>query len=183
MKIITIHLLTLALILTLSCQIEVNVEAEKASIETLFEKYSDAWQSLEIEKFEKIFSNDENLAIFDMQTRYVGWEAWKNRLMKSFETINNVNVSFKDHSIHIYPSGNIAWLSVLEDANWIEEGQQSKLEGIRVTWILEKRNEIWIIVQGHWSLPQKMLSEEIQKNPEPDKEPVKIKKEREVNRD
>jgi ketosteroid isomerase-like protein len=109
---------------------------------------------MDIKKFEEIFSTDENLAIFDMQTRYVGWKAWKDRLLKSFDSISNVNVSFKDHSIHIHPLGNMAWLSVLEDADWIEEEQPGKVEGIRVTWILEKRNDNWAVVQGHWSVAQ-----------------------------
>jgi ketosteroid isomerase-like protein len=178
MKTLTIYFLILFLILTLGCQIEVNVEAEEASVETLLDKYSDAWKTMDIKKFEEIFSNDENLAIFDMQTRYVGWEAWRDILMKYFESTSNVNVSFKEHSIHIHPSGNIAWLSVLEDADWIEEGQPVKVEGGRATWILEKRNDNWVVVQGHWSVPQKVISEDIQKSPEPVKEPVKIKKER-----
>ena len=178
MKNLAIYFLTIALMLTLGCQIEVNVEAEEASIQTFFDKYSDAWETMDIEKFEEIFYDDENLSIFDMQARYVGWEAWKDRLMKSFDSISNVNVSFKDYSIHIHPSGNIAWLSVLEDADWIENGQPVKVEGVRMTWILEKRNDNWKIVQGHWSLTQKVLSEEIQKSLEPVKEPVEIKKER-----
>ena len=55
MRNLTIYFLILPLILTLGCQIEVNVEVEEASVETLLDKYSDAWKTMDIKKFEEIF--------------------------------------------------------------------------------------------------------------------------------
>ncbi len=133
---------------------KVNIEAEKESIRLIFDQYANAWKSLDIDKFSKIFSHDEDLVIFDTQNRFDGWKAWKQRLINSIDLISDVKVTFRDYSIIVHPSGNIAWLSTLEDAAYISQDQIAELKVMRVTWVLEKREGIWVIVFGHWSVSE-----------------------------
>jgi len=137
----------------------VDVEAEKANIRTVLDQYAEAWKSSNIDHFSKIFSPDVDMVIFDSQKRYVGWEAWKERLQNSFDLINDVNVTFKDYSIKVHRSGTIAWLSSLEDATWISQEQPDEVKGMRVTWVLEKIEGKWVIVQGHWSVSEEEETE------------------------
>ena len=132
----------------------VDVEAEKANIRTVFDQYAKAWKTLNIDLFAEIFSHDADMVIFDTETRYDGGEAWKERLQNSFDLIDDVNVTFRDYSIKVHPSGTIAWLSAFEDATWTSEGQPDEVTGMRITWVLEKIEGKWIIVEGHWSVSE-----------------------------
>ncbi len=143
------------LIVLLSCQQEqqVNLEAEKSNIQDVFNQYAAAWKDVDIDQFAKIFSPNEDMVIYDGQNKFIGWGAWKERLLKSFEEIENINVSFYDHKIHVYPKCNLAYLSAYEDATWLSEEQPDTVIGIRITWVLEKTNNNWTIIHGHWSIP------------------------------
>jgi len=132
----------------------VDVEAEKANVQTVFDQYAEAWKAQNIDLFSEIFSHYADMVIFDTQTRYDGWEAWQERLQNSFGLIENVNVTFREYSIKIHPSGTIAWLSAFEDATWTSEGQPNEVTGMRITWILEKIEGKWVIVEGHWSVSE-----------------------------
>ena len=167
-KLLLILPLVFLLCFTFSCQqyLEevaeepvVDVEAEKANIRTVLDQYAEAWKSSNIDHFSKIFSHDEDMVIFDGQNRYVGWEAWKERLQNSIDLINDVNVTFRDYSIKVHRSGTIAWLSSLEDATWISQDQPNEVKGMRVTWVLEKIEGNWVIVQGHWSVSEQEETE------------------------
>ncbi len=143
------------LIVLLSCQQEqqVNLEAEKSNIQDVFNQYAAAWKDVDIDQFAKIFSPNEDMVIYDGQNKFIGWGAWKERLLKSFEEIENINVSFYDHKIHVYPKCNLAYLSAYEDATWLSEEQPDTVIGIRITWVLEKTNNNWNIIHGNWTIP------------------------------
>jgi len=116
-------------------------------------------KALDLDLFSEIFSRDADMVIFDTQTRYDGGDAWQERLQNSITLIENVNVTFREHSIKIHPSGTIAWLSAFEDATWTSEGQPNEITGMRITWVLEKIEGKWIIVEGHWSVSQEEETE------------------------
>jgi uncharacterized protein (TIGR02246 family) len=161
-KFLTIFPLVILLCFTFSCQQGgevaeepvVDVEAEKANIQSVFDQYVKAWKTLNIDLFAEIFSHDADMVIFDAETRYDGWEAWQERLQNSIELIEDVNVTFREYSIKVHPSGTIAWLSAFEDATWTLEGQPDEVTGMRITWVLEKIEGKWIIVEGHWSVSE-----------------------------
>jgi len=136
-----------------------DVDAEKANIQTVFDQYAEAWKALNIDLFSEIFSHDADMVIFDTQTRYDGGEAWLERLQNSLALIEDVNVTFREYSIKIHPSGTIAWLSAFQDATWTLEGQPNEVTGMRITWILEKIEGKWVIVEGHWSVSEQEETE------------------------
>jgi uncharacterized protein (TIGR02246 family) len=162
-KLFMIIPLIFLLCFTFSCQQQVeevaeepvvDVEAEKANIQTVFDQYAEAWKASNIDLFSEIFSHDADMVIFDTQTRYDGGEAWKERIQNSFDLIDDVNVTFRDYSIKVHPSGTVAWLSAIEDATWTSEDQPYEVTGMRITWVLEKREGKWVIVEGHWSVSE-----------------------------
>ena len=166
-KLIMILPLVLMLCFTFSCQQgeevaekpAVDVEAEKVNIQSVFDQYAKAWKTKNIDLFFEIFSHDADMVIFDSETRYDGGEAWQERLQNSFDLIDDVNVTFRDYSIKVHPSGTIAWLSAYQDATWTLEGQPDEVTGMRITWVLEKKEGKWIIVEGHWSVSEQEETE------------------------
>lgn len=157
--------LSLLLCLAFSCQKQgegvveeavpaVDIEAEKLMVKSVLDKYVEAWKTEDIEKFSVIFAPDEDLVIFvsDSSERYLGWETWKEKIQGYIDAIQDVNVSFRNEFIKVHSSGNIAWISCIEDADWLEEDKLVSIKGGRATWILEKRNDNWVIVHSHWSV-------------------------------
>jgi len=127
--------------------------AEKTSITSVCEDYSEAWATEDIAKFSVLFAHSADLVIFDGSSTYNGWEAWKNKLKTSFPSASNVKVSFGDHNIQVNASGDAAFLTVSEDVDYIENGKAFSFKGMRVTWILVKMEGRWVIIHGHWSMP------------------------------
>jgi uncharacterized protein (TIGR02246 family) len=137
-----------------------DVEIEKTNIRTVLEQYVEAWKTLNIDLFSQIFSHDADMSLFDTQRKYVGWEAFKEMLLSSFELMSDVNITFRDYSIKVHRSGTAAWISAYEDATWIFQDQPGEAKGMRVTWVLEKREGRWVIVQGHWSVSEEVEESE-----------------------
>jgi ketosteroid isomerase-like protein len=140
---------------SLQGQSEVDIEKEKTIIQNLFDNYSDAFKDLDIDKFSKMFLTSNDLIIFDNEKKFIGWDSWKESLLNFFKSASNVVVTFKNHLIYVHPTGEVAWLSVLEDADWMEDGESLSIKDMRVTWVLEKINGNWKVVQLHASLSSK----------------------------
>ncbi|MFC2142494.1 YybH family protein [Acidobacteriota bacterium] len=134
-----------------------DIVAEKANVQSVLNQYTKAWETLDIGLFSKVFSHDDNMVVFSASPnkRYVGWELFKEGVQNSFKEIESAKISFRDILIKVHASGNIAWLSCLEDWDFVYQGQPVSDEGARVTWILEKRDGQWVIIHAHWSMPPK----------------------------
>jgi len=132
-----------------------DLMAEKTSISSVCNEYSEAWTNEDIAKFSSLFAHSADLVIFDGSSTYNGWEAWKSRLISSFPKARDVKVSFRDHNIQVNTSGDAAFLTAIEDVDYVENGKPFSFKGMRVTWILVKMNGRWVIIHGHWSVPVK----------------------------
>ncbi len=157
MKDLTVFLMVFAILATSACAEEIDVEAEKAKIQSIFDQYVQAWKTQDMEMFAEIFAPDEDLVVVftDEAEPFVGWESFKDAINKWFESLEagSGDVSFRQQAIKVNASGTVAWVSCTEDASFIYQDQPFSVKGARVTWGLEKRNGKWVIVQAHFSLP------------------------------
>jgi hypothetical protein len=163
-KLLMIIPLVFLLCFTFSCQQKgeevaeepaVDVEAEKANVKLVMEQYVKAWKTLDMDLYSSIFSHAEDLVIFNVdKERTVGWEALKEGVLKSFEQYKDVEATFRDVVIDVHVSGGVAWLSCLEDWNYVFQGEPGTSVGVWTTWVLEKQDSIWVIVHAHWSSPK-----------------------------
>jgi hypothetical protein len=103
----------------------------------------------------KITAHDTDMVSFgtDAAERFVGWEQGKESLQNAFASIENSKISIKDQVVKVHQSGEVAWFSEIIDWDLLAQGQPVKLQGIRLTGVLEKRNGNWIFVQRHASVP------------------------------
>lgn len=153
------------LCLTFSCQkaeevteepeLIIDVEAEKAAVQTLIDDFVTSWQTKDMELASKIFAHDDDMVMFgtDASEHFVGWEQVKGSIQKQFDAAENIQVATRELSIKVHKSGEVAWISLLMDLQGVSTGEPFSLEGMRFTGVLEKRNENWRIVQVHASLP------------------------------
>jgi uncharacterized protein (TIGR02246 family) len=150
--------------LTLSCQqqgaevekTEADIQSEKIKVQSIIHQYIKALTTKDMELLSEIFSDDEDMVMFDgnISKQFIGWEALKGRFQEHFDSYEELEVAFRDQVVKVHASGEVAWLSCILDANLLVQGQEGRISGLRATWVLEKRNGNWVIVQAHFSLPK-----------------------------
>jgi ketosteroid isomerase-like protein len=134
---------------------QVDLEADKAKVKAVIDQNLQMLVDEDMELMSKIYAHDDDMVIFgtDSAEIMVGWEAIKEVMQKQFAGSETIKVSSRDEVIKVHDSGKVAWVSLILD--WVVkvEGQAVKLEGIRATSVLEKRNDNWVFVQAHLSVP------------------------------
>ena len=134
----------------------VDIAAEKTNVQAVLDNYAKAWETLDFELFSSVFSHDSGLVIFSAvpSENLIGWEAFQEEIQKTFAENEAVEVTFRDVVIKVYGTGDLAWVTSLEDWKLMNQDQIVSDEGARMTWILEKQDGQWKVIHAHWSLPQ-----------------------------
>jgi len=150
-----ILIVAMAFLVMSGCTQNVDLEAEKAKVKGVIDQNFQMLVTEDMELLSKIYAHDDDMVIFgtDSAEILVGWEAIKEVMQKQFAASETKNVSVREEVIKVHDSGEVAWFSGILDWDVVADGQPVKLEGVRATSVLEKRNGNWVFVQGHLSLP------------------------------
>ena len=154
MKNLITVLITVTFLLS-ACAKVMDFAAEEAKINKVLDQNFKALETEDLGLYEKIFANDADMVVFgtDATERVVGWEALKKVMTKQFEATESTKITSSDRVIKVHESGQVAWFSEIIDWEVTADGQIVKMEGVRGTGVLEKRNGNWVIVQMHYSIP------------------------------
>lgn len=150
-------LISLTALMILSCKEQntksINVATEKLIIEEVIHNSIGWAKDKDLHLLYSVIANDSSYIEVQPTNRVVKGIAefkkaeifWMNPEFKAvrFET--------RDMNINISQSGTVAWwYCMLDDINmW--KGEPASWENTRWTGVLEKRNDIWVIVQMHFS--------------------------------
>jgi uncharacterized protein (TIGR02246 family) len=153
--------LALILCIHINCQKQpedpapvVDIEAEKSNVQSVLDQWLQANRDQDIESYMKIFAPDEDIMNLGVSgERWIGWKALKERTMKSYEAIDKIDFSVRDRVIKVHGSGTVAWFFLVLDINFIFQGEAISVEKVRLTGVLDKRDENWVVVQSHASVP------------------------------
>lgn len=109
----------------------------------------------DIHIFENITAHDSDMVSFgtDSDERWVGYDNFLGSVKKQFNSFENTRLKVKDQVIKIHDSGNVAWFSELADWSTKAGGQKTEIKDSRITGVLEKRDDKWVLVQFHASVP------------------------------
>ncbi len=131
-------------------------ESEKAKVQIILDCYTEALRTKNTGMLAEIFSQDDDVVMLDGNTpsRFIGWEALKERYQAHFDSYEKLDITYRDLIIKLHASSEVAWLTCVFDWNCIFQGQRLSTEGLRATWVLEKKNGKWKIVQVHFSFPR-----------------------------
>lgn len=132
----------------------VDVEAEIENVKAVLNRAVSAMNLLDVESYLENYCQDDDMVLFSDIYRIVGFEAWKETVQKGFEQIDSIEVSFRDEVIKIHSSGEVSWLTGYLDLKSVEQGEERNEKGISTTYVLEKRNDKWVIVHAHWTAPE-----------------------------
>ena len=148
-------LFAVAILAISGCAEKVDIEAERAKVQSVFDQFVQANETVDIELLSKIFAHDADMVNFGLTpaAHYIGWEAYKEYMIEASESVDDVHISIRNQVIKVHASGNVAWISLIFDENLVAQGEQFSVEGARFTAVLEKRNDNWVFVQFHASVP------------------------------
>lgn len=136
-------------------QKQADIEAEIPKVKETVDKFALVMETENIQMFESIIAKDEDMVNYgtDAAERWVGFTAFKEAIQKHFDGFENSKLTVSNQTINVHSSGEVAWFTQIVDWNLVAGGTPLNIEGIRITGVLEKRNENWVIVQFHGSVP------------------------------
>ena len=142
-------------LITAGCTQTIDIESEKSRVKTVVDHFEQVWETEDMELFSRIIAKDADMVNYgtDAAERFVGWEELKKAVEQMFPSFENINLTVKNQVIKVHPAGKVAWFSEIVDWDLVAEGQPARIDGCRFTGVLEKRNNDWVFVQFHNSVP------------------------------
>lgn len=155
MKLLFLSALPLVL-LTLSCSEKADTNTEKANVKEIVQKLYKAFESEDMDLMSTIMAHDEDMVNFgtDITEHEVGWKEWEKSHLAQFEAIDKAKLTSKELTVFISKSADAAWFSDITDWNLVIQKDSLNINNVRITGVLEKRDDVWKIVQVHASVPQ-----------------------------
>ena len=132
----------------------VTVDPDKSmtEVQNAIGKAYEIWETKDINGVKEIYA--ENVVGFgtDESEYWKGIDEFEATLKVQMAAINDPIFDFKNETIHISPSGDMASYSHKLDMTFTSQGEPGKLEGVRVSGVLVKKGSSWKHVQLHWSI-------------------------------
>ena len=153
MKKILVVIVTLALILAASCEQKADIEAEKTQVKALLDSYVASVEAEDINLYGQSVAHDPAMVNFGaFGDPIVGWDALKKVIEDQNVALSETKITATDLEIHVSEKGKLAWVT----CQWKLEAMmgENRIDlPVRCTWVLEKRDNRWVIVHFHKSMP------------------------------
>jgi len=126
-----------------------NTESE---IMEVLNKYAKAYSDKDINTMMSLFVDDSDfVAIGTGKDEWIqGYNQLKTGFKRDFSQADNIKIAFE--KITISNAGNVSWVSAIMTMNAEVSGGVAVLCG-RLSMILEKRENKWLLTHIHFSLP------------------------------
>ena len=132
----------------------VTVDSDKSmtEVQNAIGKAYEIWETKDIDSVKEIYA--ENVVAFgtDESEYWKGIDEFEPSIKTQMTAINDLNFNFKNETIHISPSGDMASYSHKVDMTFTSQGEPGKLKDVRVSGVLVKKGSSWKHVQLHWSI-------------------------------
>ena len=132
----------------------VTVDSDKTmtEVQNAIGKVYEIWETKDINSVKEIYA--ENVVGFgtDESEYWKGIDEFEPSIKTQMTAINNLNFDFKNETIHISPSGDMASYSHKVDITFTSQGEPGKLNDVRISGVLVKKGSSWKHVQTHWSI-------------------------------
>jgi ketosteroid isomerase-like protein len=132
----------------------------EGGVAAVLDQYIKAFRSRDRELVARVYAHDDELVVFGSSPadRRVGWDATRQYVERYFAAVDSIEIALKERWIKVHRSGEAAWFSQVLD--WKERAgkEVAQIPGLRISGVLEKRNDLWVIVQLHASGPPAVVS-------------------------
>jgi ketosteroid isomerase-like protein len=156
--------LILIVVLIFSCQQQeqINIPNEKASVKKILDNYVKSIVDEDMSLYSEIVAHDSNMINVGggVNLSWIeGWEQLKEVMNGQNAAFSETKIDVTKEQIFISPTGKDAWAVTLWDLKTVLSDGNSYLLPLRCTWVLQKRDNKWIIVSFHKSFGVKSLKE------------------------
>ncbi len=135
-----------------ACTEMVDIEAEKAAIKVILDNYVISIQKEDMELYGKNVAHDTMMVNYGaFGAPIVGWNGLKKVIEGQNEALSGITIGVSAPDIHVSETGKLAWATCLWNFTAMM-GENSVALPVRCTWILEKRENRWVIVHFHKSV-------------------------------
>jgi ketosteroid isomerase-like protein len=135
---------------------KIDLAAETGRIKTVADQFPEGvFEREDMELLAQAMAHDAAMVCFgtDVAEHFVGWDSLRTSIEQQLEAFDSTRITVRDQVISLNSSGNTAWVSELLDWDGRAQGQPVHIESARFTGVLEKRNDDWVFVQFHVSVP------------------------------
>ena len=156
-------LLILFTLIVSGCKIEIvnqpyvlDYEAEKIKVEKVIDAYANTYENEDAETILMALAHDKDMISLgtDPDEFYIGYQTVVDKFKFQFKRLEETTVYINKREVKIHESGKVAWFVQVWDMRTIAAGSKNFDQGMRLTGVLEKRDEKWVIVQFHNSFPR-----------------------------
>jgi ketosteroid isomerase-like protein len=152
MKIAQVALIVALIWPAASCSHPIDLAAEKADIQALFERHRLALEGENLEAVKQTFNQTSPIVVmFGEGPPMTEWLTIERAYKDWFAAADGIGTTDKCVQVRIHPSGTAAWATYLTDETETTNGTRTT-EHVRGTFGLEKHGQSWVVVQAHWSV-------------------------------
>jgi len=127
----------------------------RQDVEGVLSAWVQGLEDLDTDLVSGLFALDDQIVNWGVgvDERYVGWETYRTHIEQTAEVLERNEITVMEQQVGLSESLNVAWFNQVRDYRGVlTGGEEILLEGVRVTGVLEKRGEKWVIVSFHHSL-------------------------------
>lgn len=136
----------------------VDSAAEASAVQAAYERYRQGAEAEDLSAVESAFASGERaLIFFTGGTGFRGAAAIVDGYRSWFAAVDSIRLRPRDLQVHVGSTGQVAWVSYLEDGSMSVEGERFEWESRRATLVWEKFDGQWRMVHAHWSDPDDAL--------------------------
>ena len=144
------------LCLLLSCTDKVDSETEKSNVIEVVNGLYQSFEDKDIDLMSEVMAHDQSMLSFGtgISDLHNSWAEWIKNHIVQFKAFDKAKINSKNMNVYLSQNSNAAWFADVSDWTLIVENDTIEMKDIRITGVLEKRNNVWKIVQIHASVPQ-----------------------------
>ncbi len=112
--------------------------------------WSSTWGSKDTGDASRFYSNAPDLVFFDLGPTHLGWEKYQKSIEKSFDTIENLNLTLND-DLRVVVGDGMALTTATGHISYKMKDTTSFESNIRFTGVWQNKRGHWLLIHDHWS--------------------------------
>ena len=144
------------LCLLFSCTSKVDPGTEKTDVIETINRLYQSFEEKDIDLMSEVMAHDESMLSFgtSISDLHNSWSEWRKNHIAQFEAFDKAEINSKKMNVYMSQNSDVSWFADVSDWILVIDNENIQMNDIRITGVLEKRNNSWKIVQIHASVPQ-----------------------------
>lgn len=135
-----------------ACTRNAGQAGDREAVRQVLDRYVASIEKEDFHLYAELVANDPVMVNFGaFGDPIIGWDGLKEVMANQNQALERTTITVRDVRIHVTSSGKVAWATSIWDFRSTSGGREMNLP-IRCSWILEKRDGVWVIVHFHKSV-------------------------------